>query len=372
VAIAEVHVEGYRSLRDVHARFGRLTVVVGANGSGKTNLYRALHLLHAAARGNLARTIADEGGMPSAVWAGARTKGPVRLTIGVVIDTLRYELSLGLPSPTFGFPTLFTLDPLVKEETIVALGERKRGKRGDVTLLSRGNLSVWVRDLEGARVDHPMTLRDNESVLGQLAEPHRYPELSRLRTELEAWRFYHHFRTDEGAPARHPQVGVRTTMLAHDGSDLAAALATIREIGDDSALAAAIDRAFPGATLDIEAPEGRFSLALRLPGMHRPLAARELSDGTLRYLCLLAALMSPRAPPLLALNEPETSLHPDLIAPLAELVIDASTRSQVWVTTHAEALASAIAAKSDVAPIRLAKREGATVIERMAEPDDDE
>jgi predicted ATPase len=74
----------------------------------------------------------------------------------------------------------------------------------------------------------------------------------------------------------------------------------------------------------------------------------------------------------LALNAPETSLHPDLIAPLAELVIDASTRSQVWVTTHAEALASAIAAKSDVAPIRLAKREGATVIERMAEPDDDE
>lgn len=94
--------------------------------------------------------------------------------------------------------------------------------------------------------------------------------------------------------------------------------------------------------------------------MKRPLSARELSDGTLRYLCLLAALMSPRPPAFLALNEPETSLHPDLLEPLAALIVNASRDSQVWVTTHAEPLARALARRARVEPLRLTKEAGAT------------
>ena len=101
---------------------------------------------------------------------------------------------------------------------------------------------------------------------------------------------------------------------------------------------------------------------MEMPGIRRPLAADELSDGTLRYLCLLAALLSPRPPSLLALNEPETSLHPDLLLPLATLVADAGRRSQIWITTHSEPLASAIARLSGTEPITLAKVHGETRI----------
>jgi predicted ATPase len=179
---------------------------------------------------------------------------------------------------------------------------------------------------------------------------------------LVRWRFYHHFRTDLDAPVRQPQVGVRTPALAHDGRDLAAALITIEQIGDRALLHESVERAFPGATLELEPKRGTFSFRLAMPGLLRPLEAAELSDGTLRYLCLVAALLSPRTPPFLALNEPETSLHADLLPALAELIADAGARGQVLVTTHAEALASALEKRGETSTIRLAKRDGATIV----------
>src|SRR5829696_3215342 len=97
--IRALHVSGYRSVRDVRLALSRLNVLVGPNGCGKTNLYRAMYLLAAAAGGHLARTLADEGGMPSALWAGARAKGPVRMTLGVELDEVTYELAAGLIPP---------------------------------------------------------------------------------------------------------------------------------------------------------------------------------------------------------------------------------------------------------------------------------
>ena len=97
-----------------------------------------------------------------------------------------------------------------------------------------------------------------------------------------------------------------------------------------------------------------------MPDLPRPLEAWEFSDGMLRYLCLLAALLSPRPPAVLALNEPETSLHPDLLAPLAAQIVAASERSQVWVTTHAMPLAREIERLSGVRPIELRKVSGET------------
>src|SRR5207237_10154222 len=101
--------------------------------------------------------------------------------------------------------------------------------------------------------------------------------------------------------------------------------------------------------LELSDEQGRVGFRLAMPGLLRPLESAELSDGTLRYLCLVAALLSPRTPPFLALNEPETSLHPDLLPALAELVADAGTRGQVMVTTHAEALATALEKRAETA-----------------------
>ena len=149
-------------------------------------------------------------------------------------------------------------------------------------------------------------------------------------------------------------------MLNHDGRDLAAAWQTILEVGDDEALAACLDDAFPGARVEIRKVQGSFDLLFHQQGLLRPLTLAELSDGTLRYLLWIAALLSPRAAGLMVLNEPENSLHPQLLPPLARLLSLASERSQVWVISHAERLVRTLVDAENCQHIGLVKQQGAT------------
>ncbi len=349
---------GYRSLRDLVIEVGPLTAITGGNGTGKSNVYRALRLLVDAADGQLARALVREGGMPSAMWAGesakkARANEGKRLSIGVADDAIAYELRLGLPLPGTRFP----LDPEVKEETLRTVTKPK------VNLLERRNLSTMLRDADGRPTTFGAQMDIRESVLSQLAEPHRYPVLSTVRERLRRWRFYHQIRTDADSPVRATQIGTYTPVLSHDGSDLGAALATIGEIGDHEALASAVADAFDGARVDIVSDEhARLTIHFHTPGVFRPLEAAELSDGTLRYLALLAALYTPRPPELLVLNEPETSLHPRVLQPLARQIVAAATRSQVIVVSHAAPLVDAICKTRGATRIALEKSAGETIV----------
>jgi predicted ATPase len=229
-------------------------------------------------------------------------------------------------------------------------------------MLKREQPSAWLRNAEGDLVTYPFSISKHESVLAQIIDPHLYPEISTVRNQILSWRFYHHFRTDSESPLRQPQIGVQTTVLSRDGSDLAAALQTILEIGDEAALRQTVADAFGGSSLIIEAAETLFSMRLQVPGLLRPLQARELSDGQLRFLCLCAALLSPRPPSLLALNEPEASLHPDLIDVLARLVVKTSKDTQLWITTHSQALAERIEEHSGQRRVRLRMVNGETKV----------
>jgi predicted ATPase len=356
--IIEFSVKGYRSLQDIAVSLDSLNIITGPNGSGKSNLYHAIHLLAKSAEGSLAKTLAQEGGMPSVLWAGARkptmAKKPIRMILSVRTELFSYEMALGLPA---GMPpSLFCLDPQVKEEWVWYGKE----KRKSTTFLERKVGTTWVTTENGERTCYPLFISQSESVLSQLHEPHLYPELSRLREMMRGWRFYHHFRTDIDSPLRRPQVGLQTPVLSDTGIDVASALQTIIEIGDHNALRSAIDDAFPGSELIIKSEHSRFEVLLQQPGMKRPFEARELSDGTLRYLCLIAALLSPRPSDFLALNEPEMSLHPDLIEPLANLIYKASRYSQMWVTTHSNRLVACLSDLTKKEPIILDKSSGFT------------
>ncbi|HEY2498862.1 MAG TPA: AAA family ATPase [Candidatus Angelobacter sp.] len=378
MAIREIHVTGYRSVRNLRLHLSQINVLTGANATGKTNLYNSVFLLAKAAAGGFAQVIAEEGGMPSVLWAGARKSRSlgsirmegVRMTLGIKTDTFSYELICGLPKQSSGEKSAFSLDPEVKEERVWM--DTPHGIK--VTFFERSPKGAWILDNDERLADYSGELLPTESVLSQLREPHLYPELSSLRTEMSRWRFYHHFRTDAESPLRHPQVGVRTPVLAHDGRDLAAALQTINEVGQSQDLHEAIRQAFPGSSLEIEHDEdsGMFAVLLRMPGLRRPLRARELSDGTLRYLCLLAALLSPHPPSLLALNEPETSLHPDLLEPLAKQLVNAGKYSQLWVVTHSQRLAELVEKFSGEAPIRLEITGGETRVQGQRMIDDTE
>ena len=262
---------------------------------------------------------------------------------------------MGLPKPS---NSAFSLDPEIKKETIWA----GHSYRTASALVDRESRVVKIRD--GCSWEVISQHANNfESLFDHIADPVRTAEVLTLRESIRNWRFYDHFRTDADAPARQPQLGTRTPILSHDGHDLAAALQTIREVGDPEALTDAISDAFPGAELGISISEnGRFSVELNQHGLLRPLSGFELSDGTLRYLLWIAALLTPRPPPLMVLNEPETSLHPDLLPALARLIIKTSRSTQVWVVSHASRLIAALEKSDSCNSIRLEKELGQTKI----------
>ena len=133
--LVAMSVANYRSIKHLYLPLGQANVIVGPNGSGKTNLYRVLYLIHQAALGRLAHTLAEEGGMQSMLWAGPRRQGPVRLEIAFQSENFSYHLACGLPPPS---QTMFELDPEIKEEKIFWHEGKKKTQ-----LLGRKNTSVW-------------------------------------------------------------------------------------------------------------------------------------------------------------------------------------------------------------------------------------
>jgi predicted ATPase len=376
--ITKLAISGYRSLRDVRLSLGPLNVVTGANGSGKSSLYRALRLLADVAQGRIIQSLAAEGGLHSTLWAGPESfarsvrrgehpvqgtvrKASVSLKLGFAGDDYGYAIDLGLPQPS---SSAFARDPQIKLESLWTGETLGRSN----TFAARNGPLVRIRGDAGDWRQAFHNLAPFDSMMTHCGDPRDGLELLLLRERMRDWRFYDHLRTDRDALARRPQVGTHTPVLDSDGSDLAAAIQTIREIGSEAELRDAITDAFPGAGVEIVESDGYFELEMRQHGLLRPLKAAELSDGTLRYLLLTAALLSPRPPGLMILNEPETSLHPDLLPPLARLIAQAAKRSQLVVVSHATALVAALAGAGDARQIVLDKQLGETLVQDDERP----
>ncbi len=262
-------ISNYRSIRALVLPLGSLNLVTGANGSGKSNLYKALRLLSDTALGSAAGSIAGEGSLASVLWAGPEQfsrgmikgdqpvqggprKNRVNLRLGIAGDDSSYAIDFGLPAPVGR--TLFDGDPEIKRE-VIWIGETYHPSR---LMIDRMGPVVKARDDSGAWQVLNRHLPVFDSMLARSSDPILAPEAFALREHIRSWRFYDQFRTDRDAPSRQAQIGTRTPVLHHDGRDLPAAWQTILEIGDSEGLSRVLGDAFPGAEVIIERDGGRF------------------------------------------------------------------------------------------------------------------
>lgn len=343
-------VEGFRSIKDFYMEFENVNVITGPNGCGKSNLFNAFRLVRSAIEGNLAKGIAAEGGLQSALWAGPSQEDSSPLKLGLVADPFDYKLEVGM-RPAAEQP-LFPTDPQIKEETVLLGGQK---------MVERGRSVVRVRPL-GGKLELSTGLVDTESIFSQIGDAARYGYLYDLRELVRRWTFYHEFRTDADSPIRRPAIETYSPRLAEDGSNLGPAIRVIARYGEVETMREIFKRAFPGSRL-VLADGG---VTIEYEGLYRPMHAAELSDGTLKFLCLAAACFSIRPAPFLAFNEPEISLNPAAIEPLADMFAFAAQNSQLWITTHSEELTRALMDRLACEPIRLDKFEGKTMLAKEA------
>lgn len=358
--VERLTISGFRSLRKLSIPLDHLSVYHGANGTGKTNIYRALELCHHAAIGDISSWLAKQGGMASAQWAGEVRKHE-NTTIDVKIDLgdYRYSLTIGKKSITMA---AFEGEPLIKHELL----EQISGGRNYLLMERKGpSVKIRNRDDKISLIDIPLLM--TETALANVPASMTTPEIAAVRETFLDWRFYHAFRVDPEAPIRQPCHAVTATKLDADGSNLPAVFATLKHIrADTTDLDSIISSAFGEAQLIIPEPYGEAKFQIIWPDLpFREFEQKELSDGTLQFLALSGALLSYHTPELIVLNEPETSLHPDMMPALAELISKAAEKAQVFVVTHSERLTQELETLC-ACPIRTVyKHKGETKIENL-------
>ena len=361
-------------MREIVIPLGQLTVVTGSNGTGKSSIYKSLRLLADIADDRAIGSIAREGGFRSVLWAGpealsrgmrdgsvpiqgTRRKTPYSLKLGFASDEYSYAIELGLPSPDS--MSMFNDDPEIKRE-MLWIGDKPTPSK---IVADRRGPSLRVRADDHEFIQMRTDMSSYDSMVREAVGPSAPWEIAVLRERLSHWRFYDHIRTDEDAPSRKQEIGTRTLSLSPSGGDVAAAVQTIYEVGNGDALDAAIADAFNGARLEVQTSEnGLFQVQMHQRGMLRPLGTNELSDGTLRFVLLAAALLSPRPSQLLVLNEPEASLHSSVMPALSGLIINASELGQVVTVSHNRTLVTSLLG-AEAQLVELYKDTGETFIE---------
>lgn len=339
--LKQLAVQRFRSLRDFVWSPGPISVLIGENASGKSNVLSALEFLSRSAEGTLRDCVEEWGGAHRLAWAGLPEPMEFRVELG---DPLGDPMDT---HPDLGLQYELRLRPV--------------GDSGDYRIVSERLIHTF-RDITDAVVEEaeplawadtgrePQVLR--ETLLSRLG-PDRGADaaIRELQQQMRGWRRFASFRTDhrrrasEGAPVRRAADSAGERLLDGDGANLVNVLDTLLRESDrfhddmHQALEAAFPDRFDG--LEVSNANGVSRLQVRWKGLRVPQSGAELSDGTLRFVFLCAALAHPEPPSVIAIDEPETSLHPRMLPILAELAQDVSRKSQVIIATHSESVLDA-------------------------------
>jgi predicted ATPase len=346
--ILSLRVEGFRSFQDVEWKPGDLNIVVGPNASGKSNLLRILDMLSVSARGGLGKYIQREGGMEPLVWDGVAEAVRIRLKtspLGDSRDLRRDSLTYLLELQRLGKTTAYRIpEELLANFYPVETGEMEQPFK----LLERSlQRAVIFDEQQHGLVAPEASVAEEETLLSMAAGPFTANHLiAEYQREIAVWSVYQDLHTDRDAAIRQAAVSRVETRVAPDGQNLVSALHTLYqsdrefERDVDAAMRAGFGDEFEKLVFP-PAAEQRIQFGVRWKSLRREQPAADLSDGTLRFLFLLAVLANPNPPPLIAIDEPETGLHPSMLPIVAEYSSEAATRSQVLLTTHSPAFLDA-------------------------------
>lgn len=332
----------------------RLNLLIGPNGSGKSNLIDGIALMRASVT-DFRTVIRRGGGIAEWLWKGAgdptaelllvlRNKDGAQ-PINHFIEFTNVDQSVHLVAEAI----MLDLDPDAPEEIIYGL------KDGKPSALVKGKLRMFP----------PNIIKSSNSVLAQIRDPERYPEISYIADMYDQIRIYREWTFGRHSVFRQPQqADGRTDRLEEDFSNLGLVLNRLRRnTKAKKAILSNLKDLYDGLDdFDVAIEAGTVNVFLTEGDM--TISASRLSDGTLRYLCLLAILCDPDPPPLICIEEPELGLHPDILPKLADLLVHASTRTQLIVTTHSDILVDAMTDRPETIVVS-EHRDGATHMRRL-------
>ena len=329
-----------------------LNVLVGPNGSGKSNLLEIVSLFQAAPH-YLAGPVRSGGGIRNWKWKGSPYSSAV---VEVLVSGLQQDHAI---PHKIEFIELNQRFELVYEQ-VGPIGTRSIYRFGsDSPVLFNEDTSTIIEL-------RPATISTEESILSQRRDPDRFPTLAHLTESYRRIQLYRDWDFGRDILLREPQKSdVRPAPLDEDFSNLGVFLNRLRQVPKTKAKLieklsdlyeglTGFEMNFEGGSVQIFFEEGEFAIP-----------ATRLSDGSLRYLCLLAILLDPDPPPLIGIEEPELGMHPDLIPKLADLLIDASSRCQLIITTHSDILIDALSDQPDSVVI-CEKHDGQTRMNRLS------
>ncbi|MCP4702100.1 MAG: AAA family ATPase [Gammaproteobacteria bacterium] len=339
--ILNLKIQGYRSLKDVSWVPGSLNVLIGPNGSGKSNILRVLEMISISARGRLGKHIQRAGGMDPLVWDGIAEIINFSIKAAAERDSLTYDMTI----ERIGKGSTYR----IAHELLGNYHRVEKGERAEpFKLIERiARNAVVFDENERSLTASGESIMEEESLLslasGPFTQNHFIPP---FQAYLAGWSIYHDLHVNMDAAIRQPTITRHETRVEADGQNLISVLHTLytsdRDFKNDINLAM---RAAFGDEFDElifpPAADQRIQLRVRWKTLSREQSAADLSDGTLRFLFLLTILASPDPAPLIAIDEPETGLHPLMLPIVAEYAMDASERTQVILTTHSPQLLDA-------------------------------
>lgn len=325
----ELAIRGFRRLYNVRLNLRPLSVMIGANGTGKTSMLEVLSLLAKSAQGKLGESISDLSGLSNILTYDRA-------------DELSVEISMTVP----GYEPLEYSLKLRTQSVAYAISEERLSQQSHkhpmpfVHIDSRGSDIHYFEKNQNRIVRPNWEYKPLETSLSQVPKMFQQPE--DFRNKLSSSTFYHVLNVDPRSPVRLPQPMQPATLPGRNGEELVSCLFYLRETERHrfEAIEDALRAAFPRFDR-LEFPPvaaGTLALAWRETGFSKPLYMHQLSEGTLRFLWLATLLQSPGLTALTLLDEPEVSLHPELLSLLADMFREASNRTQIIVATHSDRL----------------------------------